>query len=113
MTTLFVFRLHFSPDYHDTLSIFFISVQNITLVEGKSFIVHHHHYIIIVALIRVSHSHLSIALEAGKVAHMPGLALRLGALVGEDDLVAGAAPGLEGLGVVTAAVEPAVPPKVD
>lgn len=45
--------------------------------------------------------------------HVPRSALRLGALVGEDDLVAGAASGLEGLGVVTAAVQPAVPPEVD
>lgn len=44
---------------------------------------------------------------------MPRSTLGLGALVGEDDLVAGAAARLEGLGVVTAAVEPAVPPKVD
>lgn len=59
------------------------------------------------------HSYLSIALEASKVAHVPRSALRLGALVGEDDLVAGAASRLEGLGVVAAAVKPAVPPEVD
>lgn len=58
-------------------------------------------------------TYLSIALETGEVTHMPRSALGLGALVGEDDLVAGAAPGLEGLGVVAAAVEPAVPPEVD
>jgi len=61
----------------------------------------------------VACSHLSIALEAGKVAHVPRSALRLGALVGEDDLVASAASGLQGLGVVAAAVEPAVSPEVD
>lgn len=59
------------------------------------------------------HPYLSIALEASKVAHVPRSAFRLGALIGEDDLVAGAASRLQGLGVVAAAVEPAVPPEVD
>lgn len=59
------------------------------------------------------YSYLPVALETSEVAHMPRSTLGLGALVGEDDLVAGAATRLEGLGVVTAAVEPAVPPKVD
>lgn len=45
--------------------------------------------------------------------HVPGSAFRLGALVGEDDLVAGAASGFQSLGVVPAAIEPTVPPEVD
>lgn len=44
--------------------------------------------------------------------HVPGSALRLGALVGENDLVAGAASRLERLGVMSPAVEPSVPPEV-
>lgn len=44
--------------------------------------------------------------------HVPGLAFGFGALVGEYDLVARAAPGLQRLRVVAAAVEPAVPPEV-
>lgn len=67
----------------------------------------------LVIRILVPHSYLSIALEASKVAHVPRSTLGLGALIGEDDLVAGAAARLEGFGVVAAAVEPAVPPKVD
>lgn len=59
------------------------------------------------------HSHLSIALEAGKVTHVPRSTFRLGALVGEDNLIAGAASGFQSLGVVPAAIESAVPPEVD
>jgi len=44
---------------------------------------------------------------------MPRSALRLGALIGEDDLVAGAASRLQSLSVVAAAIEPAVSPEVD
>lgn len=44
---------------------------------------------------------------------MPRSTLGLGALVGEDDLVAGAATWLESFGVMTTAVESAVSPKVD
>lgn len=55
----------------------------------------------------------SVALETGKVAHVPGFALRLRALVRQDELVASGAAGLERLGVVSAAVEPAVPIEVD
>jgi len=46
-----------------------------------------------------------VAVEAGEVCHVPGATLGLGALVAEDDLVAGRAAGLEELGVVTAAVD--------
>lgn len=59
------------------------------------------------------HPYLSIALETSKVPHMPRSAFRLGALIGEDDLVAGATSRLQGLGVMAAAIESAIPPEVD
>lgn len=56
--------------------------------------------------------YLAIAFEACEVPHMPRPPLRFGALVGEYDLVAGAAPRLERFRVMPAAVEPAVSPEV-
>ena len=48
------------------------------------------------------------AVGAREVAHVPAAALGLGALVREDDLVAGRAARLERLGVVAAAVDVAI-----
>ena len=45
-----------------------------------------------------------VAVEAGKVSHVPGTTFGLGALIREDYLVTGGAPRLEQLGMVASAV---------
>ena len=55
----------------------------------------------------------AVALETRKMAHMPRSTLGLGALVGQNELVAGGTARLERLGVVSAAVKAPVAVKVD
>ena len=48
---------------------------------------------------------LQVAFKAGKVLHVPGTTFSLSALIGEDDLIARRASGLDGFSVVPATVE--------
>lgn len=58
-------------------------------------------------------AYLSAALQTGEMSHVPSSAFSLGALVSQDDFVAGATPGLERFRMVATAIKFTVPPEVD